>query len=46
VSRKVIKDIVIPIVNRLMSSYGISPGHHLDVHDEALEDFLEQELRA
>ena len=43
-SRKVIEDIVIPIVSRLMSSYGIYPGETLDVHDKDLEEFLEQQL--
>ena len=43
-SRKVIRDIVIPVVSKLMSSYGIYSGYHLDVHDEILEDYLEQEL--
>lgn len=29
-----------------MASYGIYPGHSLDVQDEALEEFLEQMLLA
>ena len=45
-SRQVIRDIVIPIVSKIMVEGGyLQPYRPFDIRDENLEDFLEEELR-
>jgi len=45
-SREVIRDIVIPVVSKIMVEEGyIHPYRPFDVRDEHLEEFLEEELR-
>ena len=45
-SRSVIRDIVVPIVSRMMvEERYLSPYQRYDVRDEQLEEFLEEELR-
>jgi hypothetical protein len=46
VSNGVIRDIVIPIVTRIMNENGyFGPYRRLSVEDEQLEQFLEEEMR-
>ena len=45
-SRQIIRDIVIPIVSKIMVEGGyLQPYRPFDIRDENLEDFLEEELR-
>ena len=45
-SRKVIRDIVMPIIQKILNAYGVfDSGHHIDLQDESLEGFLEEELQ-
>ncbi|NIQ06182.1 MAG: hypothetical protein GWO20_10795, partial [Candidatus Korarchaeota archaeon] len=45
-SRRVIQDIVIPIISKIMREEGYFPSYtHLDIRDEHLEEFLEEEMR-
>lgn len=45
-SRVVIRDIVIPIVQKIMQQQGYYPGYRTPmIHDTNLEEFLEEELR-
>ena len=43
-SRQVIRDVVIPIVARIMHEHGYFFGH-TDIMDDRLEEFLEEEMR-
>jgi hypothetical protein len=45
-SRGIIRDIVIPIVSKMMVEEGyFTPYRALDIRDESLEEFLEEEMR-
>jgi hypothetical protein len=45
-SRTVIHDIVLPILQKIMTQEGLySPHHRLDIRDENLEEFFEEEMR-
>jgi len=45
-SREIIRDIVLPIVAKIMTQDGyVSPYRPLDIRDEQLEEFLEEEMR-
>lgn len=45
-SRQVIRDVVLPIVSRIMAEEGyFGPHRHLDIRDEQLEEFLEEAMR-
>lgn len=44
-SRKVIRDLIIPIVQKLMRSYGYFSGaHQIVLKDQRLEEYLEEQL--
>jgi len=45
-SREIIRDIVIPVISKIMSEDGyFSPYRPFDIRDERLEEFLEEEMR-
>ncbi len=45
-SRQVIRDVVLPIVSRILAEEGyFSPHGQFDIRDEQLELFLEEEMR-
>ena len=45
-SRQIVRDIVLPIVSRIMAEEGyFNRFGHVDIRDENLEEFLEEELR-
>jgi len=45
-SRAVIHDIVLPIVSKIMAEEGyLNPYRPVDIRDENLEEFLEEEMR-